>query len=140
MAKQIITATVEAVNERGIRINGTWHNYSSYANNGDIDRTVSAGDRAEVELTGTGWVRKLRVLERAAQAQPSPSGNASPNGGAAPAGARQLDAAQYTRLRAVEIAATVVVQYSEDLEAYMANLSTLANWITHYVEEGDPLA
>jgi hypothetical protein len=140
MAKQIITATVEAVNERGIRINGTWHNYSSYAQNGDIDRAVQAGDRAEVELTGTGWVRKLRVLERAAQAQPSPSGNASPNGGAAPAGARQLDAAQYARLRAVELASAAALHYSDNLERYLENLSILANWITRYVEEGDPLA
>jgi hypothetical protein len=140
MAKQVITTTVEAVNERGIRINGTWHNYSSYAQNGDIDRTVQAGDRAEVELTGTGWVRKLRVLERAAQAQPSPSGNTSPNGGAAPAGARQLDAAQYARLRAVELASAAALHYSDSVERYLENLSILANWITRYVEEGDPLA
>jgi hypothetical protein len=139
MAKQIITATVEAVNERGIRINGTWHNYSSYAQNGDIDRAVQAGDRAEVELTGTGWVRKLRVLERAAQAQAQPSGNASPNGGAAPAGARQLDAAQYARLRAVELASAAALHYSDSVERYLENLSILANWITRYVEEGDPL-
>jgi hypothetical protein len=139
MAKQIITATVEAVNERGIRINGTWHNYSSYAQNGDIDRAVQAGDQAEVELTGTGWVRKLRVLERAAQAQPSPSANASPNGGAAPAGARQLDAAQYARLRAVELASAAALHYSDSVERYLENLSILANWITRYVEEGDPL-
>jgi hypothetical protein len=139
MAKQVITATVEAVNERGIRINGTWHNYSSYAQNGDIDRTVSAGDRAEVELTGTGWVRKLRVLERAAQAQAQPNGAASPSGGAAPAGARQLDAAQYARLRAVELASAAALHYSDSVERYLENLSILANWITRYVEEGDPL-
>jgi len=139
MAKQIITATVEAVNERGIRINGTWHNYSGYASNGDIDRTVSVGDRAEVELTGTGWVRKLRVLQRAAQAQPSPNGNASPNGGASPAGARQLDAAQYARLRAVELASAAALHYSDSVERYLENLSILANWIARYVEEGDPL-
>jgi hypothetical protein len=133
MAKQVITATVEAVNERGVKVQGNWHNFSSFATNGDIDRTVSAGDRVEVELTGTGWVRKLRVLDRAAQAQPSPSG------GAAPIGARQLDASQYARMRAVEIAAPIAVNFSEDLEAYMANLATLANWLTAYIQDGDPL-
>ena len=136
MAKQVISATVEALNERGIKVNGAWHNFSSYAQNGAIDRTAQVGDTVELELTNTGWVRGLKVIQRAP---------AQSNGQAAPQalsalGARQLDATQYTRLRAVEIAATVVVQYSEDLEAYMANLSTLANWITHYVEEGDPLA
>jgi hypothetical protein len=136
MAKQVISATVEALNERGIKVNGAWHNFSSYAQNGAIDRTAQVGDTVELELTNTGWVRGLKVIQRA---------SAQSNGQAAPQspsalGARQLDATQYTRLRAVEIAATVVVQYSEDLEAYMANLSTLANWITHYVEEGDPLA
>jgi hypothetical protein len=128
MAKQVLTTTIEATNERGVKFNGTWHNYSSYAKDGDIDRTVQAGDKAEVELTSTGWIRKLRVLERAA-----------PNGGTAPAGARQLDAAQYARLRAVEIAATAAVQFSEDFEAYMQNLNALANWIVAYIEGGDPL-
>jgi hypothetical protein len=135
MARQTLTGIVESVNERGIRVNGTWHNYSSYANNGDIDRTVQAGDKAEIELTGTGWVRKLRILERA-QAQGAAQTPQQPNNGA---GARTLDAAQYTRLRAVEIAASVAVQYSEDLEAYMQNLNALANWIVGYVEGGDPL-
>jgi hypothetical protein len=139
MAKQVLTTVIEATNERGVKFNGAWHNYSGYASDGDIDRTVSTGDRAEVELTGTGWVRKLRVLERAAQAQPSPSGNASPNGGAAPAGARQLDATQYTRLRAVEIAAPIAVHFAEDFDAYLTRLSALVNWVVAFVEEGDPL-
>jgi hypothetical protein len=140
MAKQVLTTVIEATNERGVKFNGNWHNYSSYANNGDIDRTVQTGDRVEVELTGTGWIRKLRVLERAAQAQAQPNGNASPNGGAAPAGARQLDAAQYARLRAVELASAAALHYSDSVERYLENLSILANWITRYVEEGDPLA
>jgi hypothetical protein len=136
MARQTLTAVVEALNERGVKVQGQWHNFSSYAQNGAIDRTAQVGDTVELELTNTGWVRGLKVIQRA----PAQSnGQAAPQAPSA-LGARQLDATQYTRLRAVEIAATVVVQYSEDLEAYMANLSTLANWITHYVEEGDPLA
>jgi hypothetical protein len=135
MAKQVITATVEAVNERGIRINGTWHNFSSYAANGAIDRTVQAGDTAEIELTGTGWVRKLTVTQRA---QAQSNGQNAPQAPSA-SGARQLDACQYTRLRAVEIAAPIAVNFSEDMEAYLNNLNALANWITAYVEEGDPL-
>jgi hypothetical protein len=139
MAKQVLTTVIEATNERGVKFGGAWHNYSGYASDGDIDRTVSVGDRAEVELTGTGWVRKLRVLERAAQAQAQPNGAASPSGGAAPAGARQLDAAQYARLRAVELASAAALHYSDSVERYLENLSILANWISRYVEEGDPL-
>jgi hypothetical protein len=135
MAKQVITATVEAVNERGIKVNGNWHNYSSYASATEIDRSVQAGDTAELELTNTGWVRKLTVKARAATQQ---NGQAAPHAPSA-LGARQLDASQYARMRAVEIAAPIVVNFSEDLEAYMANLATLANWLTAYIQEGDPL-
>jgi hypothetical protein len=135
MARQTLTAVVEAVNERGVKVNGTWHNFSSYANGSDIDRSVQAGDTAELELTSTGWVRKLTVKTRAASqnnGQPAPQAPSA-------SGTRQLDATQYTRLRAVEIAAPVAVNFSEDMEAYLNNLNALANWITADVEEGDPL-
>jgi hypothetical protein len=135
MARQTLTAVIEAVNERGVRINGTWHNFSSYANGSDIDRSVQAGDTAELEMTNTGWIRKLRVVQRA-QAQATAQATQQPSNGVS---ARALDAAQYARLRAVEIAAPIAVQFSEDLEAYMQNLSTLANWIAAYIEGGDPL-
>jgi hypothetical protein len=135
MAKQTLTAVIEAVNERGVKVNGTWHNFSSYANGSDIDRTVQAGDTAEIELTGTGWVRKLTVKQRVAA---QPNGQPAPQAPSA-SGARALDAAQYARLRAVEIAAPIAVNYSEDLEAYLNNLNALANWIAAYIEEGDPL-
>jgi len=135
MAKQTLTAVIEAVNERGIKVNGAWHNYSSYANGSDIDRTVQAGDTAEIELTSTGWVRKLAVKARAAT---QTNGQNAPQAPGA-AGARQLDASQYARMRAVEIAAPVAVQFSEDLQAYLTNLGVLANWITAFIEEGDPL-
>jgi hypothetical protein len=135
MARQTLTAVVEAVNERGVKVNGTWHNFSSYANGSDIDRSVQAGDTAEIELTGTGWVRKLTVKTRAATQQ---NGQAAPQAPSA-LGARQLDASQYARMRAIEIAAPIVVNYSEDLEAYLTNLAALANWITAYIQEGDPL-
>ena len=135
MARQTLTAVVEGINERGVKVNGTWHNYSSYAPNGDIDRTAQVGDTVEIELTNTGWVRKLTVTQRA---QAQSNGHNAPQAPSA-LGARQLDASQYTRLRAVEIAAPVAVQYSEDLQAYLTNLAALANWITAYVEEGDPL-
>jgi len=135
MAKQVITAVIEATNERGVKVNGTWHNYSSYANGSDIDRTVQAGDTAELELTNTGWIRKLTVKARAAA---QGNGQAAPQAPSA-LGARQLDASQYARMRAVEIAAPIAVNFSEDLEAYMANLATLANWLTAYIQDGDPL-
>jgi hypothetical protein len=119
MARQKLTGIVEAVNERGVRINGTWHNYSAYARNGDIDRTAQQGDKVEAEVTSTGWIRSLRILERAA--------------------ARALDAARYTRLRAVEIAAPIAAQYAADYEDYLNKLSALATWLVCYIEEGDPL-
>ena len=135
MARQTLTAVVEAVNERGVRVNGTWHNFSSYAANGDIDRTVQAGDTAELELTNTGWIRKLTVKARAAT---QPNGQAAPQAPSA-SGARQLDAAQYARLRALELASAAALHYSDSVERYLENLSVLANWIARYIEEGDPL-
>jgi hypothetical protein len=135
MARQTLTAVVEAVNERGVKVNGRWYNFSSYAQNGAIDRSVAQGDKVEAEITSTGWIRSLRILERA-QAQATAQAAQQGNNGA---GARALDAAQYARLRAVEIAAPIAVQFSEDFEAYMQNLNALANWIVSYVEGGDPL-
>jgi hypothetical protein len=135
MARQALTTVVEAVNERGVKVNGAWHNFSTYAQNGAIDRTVQAGDTVELELTNTGWVRKLTVTQRAATQQ---AGQAAPHTPGA-SGARQLDANQYARMRALEIAAPVAVQFSEDLEGYMANLAVLANWLTAYIQDGDPL-
>jgi hypothetical protein len=135
MAKQVITAQIEATNERGVKVQGTWYNYSSYARNGDIDRTVQAGDTAEIELTGTGWIRKLSIVQRAQTQQATQASPQPPNG----LGARQLDANQYARLRAIEIAATVATQYSEDIDAYLHNLSTIANFVYAYIQEGDPL-
>jgi len=135
MAKQIITATVEAVNERGVKVQGNWHNYSSYAQNGDIDRSVAQGDTAELELTNTGWIRKLRVVQRAQTQQATQAAQQPSNG----AGVRQLDASQYARLRAVELASAAALHYSDGVERYLENLSILANWITAYIEEGDPL-
>jgi hypothetical protein len=135
MARQTLTTVVEAVNERGVKVNGAWHNFSTYAQNGAIDRAVQVGDTVELELTNTGWVRGLKVIARAATQQ---NGQVAPPAPSA-LGARQLDASQYARMRALEIAAPIVVNFSEDLEAYMANLATLANWLTAYIEDGDPL-
>ena len=135
MAKQVITAVVEAVNERGVKVDGEWHNYSTFAPNGDIDRTVKPGDTAELEMTNTGWIRKLQVKQRAGSQQ---NGQAAPQASSA-LGARQLDASQYARLRALELASPVALQYSDSVERYMEVLSAVANWLVRYIEEGDPL-
>jgi len=135
MARQTLTKVIESVNERGVKFDGAWHNFSSYAQNGDIDRTVAPGDTAELELTNTGWVRKLTVKQRA---QTQQNGQNAPQAPSA-VGARQLDAAQYTRLRALELASPVAAQYADSVERYMEVLSVLANWLTRYIEEGDPL-
>jgi len=132
--RQPITATVEAVNERGIKIGGTWHNYSRYAD-GAIDRTAQVGDTVQVELTSTGWVRALRVVQRAAQQ----NGQVAPPAAGASAAPRALDAEQYARLRAVEIASPVAAQYAQSAGEYLQTLAALANWIALYITEGDPL-
>ena len=126
-----ITATVEAVNERGIKLNGEWHNYSRYAD-GAIDRTAQVGDTVQVELTSTGWVRALTVVQRAPQQN---SAAAAP----AVSAARALDAEQYARLRAVEIASPVAAQYAQSAGEYLQTLAALANWIALYITDGDPL-
>ena len=131
---QPITATVEAVNERGVKLNGAWHNYSRYAD-GAIDRTAQVGDIVQVELTSTGWVRALRVVQRAAQQ----NGQAAPPAAGASAAPRALDAEQYTRLRAVEIASPVAAQYAQSAGEYLQTLSALAVWIERYIVDGDPL-
>ena len=128
-----ITATVEAVNERGIKLNGEWHNYSRYAD-GAIDRTAQVGDTVQVELTSTGWVRALTVVQRA----PQQNGQAAPPAVGVSA-ARQLDAEQYARLRAVEIASPVAAQYAQSAGEYLQTLAALANWIALYITDGDPL-
>ena len=132
--RQPITATVEAVNERGIKIGGTWHNYSRYAD-GAIDRTAQVGDTVQVVLTNTGWVRALTVLQRASQQH----GQAAPPAAGASAAPRALDAEQYARLRAVEIASPVAAQYAQSAGEYLQTLAALAHWIALYVTEGDPL-
>jgi len=132
--RQPITATVEAVNERGIKIGGTWHNYSRYAD-GAIDRTVQVGDTVELELTNTGWVRALRIVQRAAQQ----NGQAAPPAAGASAAPRALDAEQYARLRAVEIASPVAAQYAQSAGEYLQTLAALAVWIERYIVDGDPL-
>lgn len=132
--RQPITATVEAVNERGIKINGTWHNYSRYAD-GAIDRTAQVGDTVQVELTSTGWVRALRIVQRAAQQ----NGQAAPPAAGASAAPRALDAGQYARLRAVEIASPVAAQYAQSAGEYLQTLAALAVWIERYIVDGDPL-
>jgi len=132
--RQPITATVEAVNERGIKIGGTWHNYSRYAD-GAIDRTAQVGDTVELELTNTGWVRALRVVQRAAQQ----NGQAAPPASGASAAPRALDAEQYARLRAVEIASPVAAQYAQSAGEYLQTLAALAVWIERYIVDGDPL-
>jgi hypothetical protein len=132
--RQPITATVEAVNERGIKIGGTWHNYSRYAD-GAIDRTAQVGDTVELELTNTGWVRALRIVQRAAQQ----NGQAAPPAAGASAAPRALDAEQYARLRAVEIASPVAAQYAQSAGEYLQTLAALAVWIERYIVDGDPL-
>jgi len=135
MARRVVVGVVEATNERGVKLGGTWHNYSSFAQNGQIDRSVKPGDTAELELTNTGWIHKLQVVQRAGSQQ---DGQAAPQAPSA-LGARQLDASQYARLRALELASPVALQYSDSVERYMEVLSAVANWLVRYIEEGDPL-
>jgi hypothetical protein len=59
---QTITATVEAVNERGIKINGGWLNVSRF-------RPVAlppVGAHVAVDVQGDGWLHAVTVLDAAA--------------------------------------------------------------------------
>jgi len=53
-----LVGLVEASNERGVRIAGTWHNYSRYV---DVPRPLQG---AHVELTVKGgWIQTLEVVD-----------------------------------------------------------------------------
>jgi hypothetical protein len=53
-----ITGEVEAVNERGVKVNGAWLNFSKFA---DVPRP-EAGQTVAVTVRGDRWVQGLRVL------------------------------------------------------------------------------
>ena len=63
-----IIASVESVNEKGVKIEGEWHNYSRFAKDGDI-ATVSKGQIAEAVIDKSGFIRQLAAVD--APAQPS---------------------------------------------------------------------
>ncbi len=49
---------VEAVNERGVRIAGQWHNFSKFS---DVPRPMT-GAQVELTLKG-GWIQSLEVVD-----------------------------------------------------------------------------
>ena len=55
-----VAGVVEAVNERGVRIAGTWHNFSRFA---DVPRPMK-GARVELQVKG-GSIQSLEVVDGA---------------------------------------------------------------------------
>jgi hypothetical protein len=57
-----ITATVEAANEKGIKFNGEWINFSKFAAPDAIE-VASRGDVVALEIDGSGFVRRLQIVK-----------------------------------------------------------------------------
>ena len=53
-----VADVVEAVNERGVRLAGTWHNFSRFA---DVPRPMK-GAHVELVVKG-GWIQSLEVVD-----------------------------------------------------------------------------
>ena len=60
-----VVGAVEAVNERGVKVAGAWHNFSRYT---DVPRPMK-GAAVELEVKG-GFIRKLAVVAPAATEMP----------------------------------------------------------------------
>jgi hypothetical protein len=67
---RVVTGTVEAVNERGVKINGAWMNVSRFAT--DLVSPV-AGQAVALTLDKAGFIRAVAVVDPA----PQPVGGAS---------------------------------------------------------------
>ncbi len=105
MANVTKRVTIEAVNDRGIKFEGSWYNYSKFAKRAEIDH-ASPNAVADVELDKAGFVRKVRVIEGATGV----TGNSQP---ASPAPSRALGNSQYVRLQLVPHALRVIEMMCE---------------------------
>jgi hypothetical protein len=66
---QRLVGEVQATNEKGIRIDGSWHNFSKYAKP-DALAPVQAGQWAELQIDGSGFVRAVIAQTKPAPAEP----------------------------------------------------------------------
>jgi hypothetical protein len=63
-----LVGRVESVNEKGVKIDGEWRNFSRYAKPGAI-ATVESGVRVECQIDNAGFVRSLTLADAATKVQ-----------------------------------------------------------------------
>lgn len=77
MAEKAIKGVVQAVNDGGVKVDGTWYNYSKF---GDGKRLSADDLGAEVELTldKAGFVRSFKMIAPPARAGAKPTSSWNP--------------------------------------------------------------
>src|SRR5215212_7555111 len=60
-----LTGQVEAVNDKGVKIDGEWRNFSRYAKAGAI-ASVEPGVRVECQLDNAGFLRVMTPMKSSA--------------------------------------------------------------------------
>jgi hypothetical protein len=66
-----LIAQAEAVNPKGVKLEGEWKNFSKFASEGAI-APITAGQWCEVGLDDKGFIRTLAVGKPAGQPEPAP--------------------------------------------------------------------
>lgn len=70
---QKVVGQVEATNDKGVKVDGQWHNYSKFAA-AEALAPAQAGQWAEISIDSSGFVRSLVV----AQKSPTPAATDEP--------------------------------------------------------------
>lgn len=133
MSKRVtMQGRVEAVNERGFKVDGKWLNYSKFAT--DLLRLSDAhvGSLVEFVLDGAGFVRSVSVLSGAGAAQEAARSDAST--GAPGSGAGKLALLGY----ALEVYKLVKEHAGEGdeadaVDAVLTDLLTIVKVLEEYV-------
>jgi hypothetical protein len=57
---EAIEGTVQAVNEKGVKVNGSWYNRSQYGPDGALPRK---GEHVVLQVSGGKWIKSWRPLD-----------------------------------------------------------------------------
>lgn len=71
---------VDSTNERGVKIDGEWHNYSKWAKDGAIEEGIKRGQLVAYELDKSGFIRSIKILGSASQSQNGANGGGRERG------------------------------------------------------------